>query len=173
MNYDLKREVVVSESVTPTGANGPIVLTSTGDKFIFNAGLAPVEIIRWGYTVSVAKDASAFVATLAVRPTSGSDTNRAVVGTISDAAARAQGAVVYQEPGTLTTDAATSSTGSDGSKVNVKPVGPIVVNPGGEAVIAVTTGATSTGQAYFSIEYRLLPFAGSQVASAVKIASTT
>lgn len=173
MNFDLKREVIVSESVTPTGANGPVVMTSTGDKTIFNFGGAPVEVIRWGYTVSVAKDASAFVATLAVRPTSGSDTNRAVIATLSDSAARAQGAVVYQEPGTLTTAAATQSTGADNSLVNVDPAGPYAVNPGGELVIAVTTGATSTGQAYFWVEYRQLPFAGSQVSAAVKIVSTT
>lgn len=174
MNVDLKRETVVSKAVAPTGANGPVVFTSTGDKFIFTTAM-PIEVIRWGIVYSVAKDASNMVATLSLRPTSGSDTARAVISTLTDALARAQGVVTYQEPGTLTTAAATQSVAEDGSLRNVDPVGPYQVLPGQELVAAVTTAAGSTGQGVIFIEYRELPFSGTPISAAtvVKLAAST
>lgn len=151
--HDLEnRRIRVSESVTPTGANGPVVLTSTGDKWIVTPG-NPIAILRWGVIISVAKDASALVLTLAVRPTSGSDTNRTVQDTLTDTAtARAQGVVLERR---IVGTNPNQSTGSDGSKVNVAAIsgGGIQVFPGGEAVFAVTTGAASTGQGYLYADY--------------------
>lgn len=172
MNILLKDLSVVSVSATPTGANGPIVFTTTGDKFIFTPG-RPIDVIRWGVIYSVAKDATAAAYTLAKRVTVGTDTGRVTISTMSDALARAAGAVVYQEPGTLATAAATQSTAEDGSLRNVDPVGPYHVAPGQELVVAVTDAADATGQGYAFIEYLEYPFAGSDIATAVKIAATT
>lgn len=172
MNILLKDAAVISALATPTGSGGPVVLTTTGDKFIFTPA-RPIDIIRWGYIISTAKDATSMALTLAKRVTVGTDTGRVVIGTITDTAARALGAVVYQEPGTLATAAATQSTGVDGSLVNVDPVGPYHFVPGQEAVIAVTDAADVSGQGYLFIEYLEYPFAGSDVAAAVKIAATT
>lgn len=171
-NILLHKKVSVSRGATPTGSAGPVVFTSTGDKFILTVA-KPIDVLRWGMIYSTAKDATSMVVTLDKRVTISSDTGRVTIGTITDAAARAVSAVVYQEPGTLTTAAATQSTGSDGSLVNVDPVGPYHIIPGQELVIAVTDAADSTGQGYVWIEYTEYDFVGVDVSTAVKIAATT
>lgn len=172
MNIQLFRKTAVSRSATPTGGNGPVVFTSTGDKYILTPAM-PLDVIRFGIIYSVAKDATSMVVTLDKRVTVGSDTGRVTISTMTDAAARAVAADVYQEPGTLATAAATQSVAEDGSLRNVDPVGPYHIVPGQELVIAVTDAADSTGQGYVWIEYNEYPFAGSDVASAVKIAAST
>lgn len=168
----LHKRVARSTAATPTGSNGPVVFTTTGDKFTF-APIKPVDVLRWGMLYSVAKDATSAAFTLDKRPTVGSDTNRVTIGTITDVAARAAGIVVYQEPGTLTTAAATQSTGADGSLVNVEPVGPFHIIPGQELVIAVTDAADVSGQGTLFVEYAEYDFGGTDTAAAVKIVSTT
>lgn len=172
MHLFLKEHFTISRGATPTGGAGPVVFTSTGDKFIFTPPL-PIDVKRWGYVVSTAKDATSMALTLDKRVTVGSDSGRVTIGTLTDTAARAAAAVVYQEPGTLATAAATQSTAEDGSLRNVDPAGMYHVTPGQELVIAVTDAADSTGQGYVWIEYLQYPFAGSDISAAVKIASTT
>lgn len=171
-NILLHKRVAVSSAATPTGSNGPVVFTSTGDKFILTPA-KPIDILRWGYVITVAKDATTMIVQLDKRPTAGSDSSRTTIGEITDAAARAQGAVVYQEPGTGTSAALTQSTGADGSLVNVDPAGPYHITPGQQVVVEVTDAADSTGQGFVFIEYAEHDFSGSDVSAAVRIASTT
>jgi hypothetical protein len=156
MHDFLNKRVKVSDYATPTGANGPVVFTTTGDKFIITPG-TPIAIQRWGVIITTAKDASAFVATLALRPTAGSDTNRAVQDTLTDSAtARAAGVSLERR---ISGTNPNSSTGSDGSLVNVAALATgvygegVTVLPGQEAVFAVTTGASATGGGYIYAEY--------------------
>lgn len=172
MNIQLFRKTAVSRAASPTGSNGPVVFTSTGDKFIITPAM-PLDVIRFGIIYTVAKDATSMVVTLDKRVTAGSDTGRVTISTMTDTAARAVTAIVYQEPGTLTTAAATQSTAEDGSLRNVDPVGPYHITPGQELVIAVTDAADATGQGYVWVEYNEYPFAGSDVAAAVKLAAST
>lgn len=152
MNILLQRRQARSFAATATGSNGPIVFTSTGDKFLF-APSTPIDVYRWGILWTVAKDASAMVVTLELRPTIGSDTNRVVSDTISDSAARAAGISSERVfPGS----SSTTTTGSDGSTVNVAP-GALHVIPGNELVVKVGTAATSTGQGYVFIDYTEYP----------------
>ena len=153
----LNRRVRISESATPTGSNGPVVLTTTGDKFILTPA-NPITLMRWGIIVNAAKDASALVLTAALRPTAGSDTNRAVQDTLTDSAtARAAGVVLERRIAGTNPNA---STGSDGSLVNVAPLATgvpggagIDVLPGQELVLAVTTAAASTGGGYLFVDF--------------------
>lgn len=152
MHDELNRRIRVSESATPVGANGPIVFTTTGDKWIITPG-NPIAFLRWGAIINTAKDASALVITLAVRPTAGSDTARVVQDTLTDTAtARAAGVVLERRLSGVNPN---QTTASDGSKVNVAALanGGIQVFPGQEAVFAVTTASAATGQGYLYADY--------------------
>lgn len=154
--HDLEnKRVKVSESVTQAGTNGPIVFTTTGDKFVITPG-NPIGILRWGVIWTVAKDASALVLTLAKRITAGSDTGRVVADTMTDSAtARAVGTVIERK---ITGTNPNSSVGIDNSLVSVAPLvslqgGGIVILPGQEAVFAVVTASAATGQGFIYAEY--------------------
>lgn len=158
MHNLLQKRTRVSTAVTPAGVNGPVVFTSTGDKFSI-VPAQQISILRWGIIFSVAKDASALVATLATRPTVGSDTNRVVSDTLTDSAtARAAGVVLERKPLGPNPN---SSTGIDGSLINVAEGGPVKILAGQEAVFAVTTAAASTGSGYIYAEYTEDPANGS------------
>jgi hypothetical protein len=158
MNDLLAMAYRVSDKVTPTGSGGPIVFTSTGDKYIFTP-MIPIDVYRWGIIYSTAKDATSMALTLARRPTVGSDTNRVVLDTLTDTSARAQGVVTQRE---LVLPVA-QATAEDGTPRNVDPAGPVEVNPGQELVIAVTDAADVSGQGYVFIEYIEKPFSGARV----------
>jgi hypothetical protein len=156
MNPFLFKKVQISSTATNGGSNGAVVLTTTGDKWGFRPA-NPSAITRWGVIISTAKDASALVITLAVRPVVGSDTNRAVQDTLTDSAtARAAGVSLERR---IVGTNPNSSTGSDGSLVNVAALPTVIMGdgvqvlPGQEAVFAVTTAASSTGQGYLYHEY--------------------
>lgn len=179
MHQYLKDAAVVSITpISSSGTPGVVVFTATAAdvKFIFTPPRA-IDVIRWGVMYSVAKDASNMVLTLSKRPTAGLAAGKVVISTLADAAARAAGAVVYQEPGSLTTAAATQSVAEDGSLRNVDPVGPYHVSQGQELSIELTTVAASSGQGYLFIEYQEYPFNVADVASApvnaVKIVAST
>ena len=165
----LQKRVRVSESVTPTGANGPIVLTTTGDKFIITPA-NPISIQRWGVILQTAKDASAMVITLETRITAGSDTGRVVSDTMTDTAtARAAGISLERK---IVGTNPNQSTGLDNSKVNVAALqgAGIVILPGQEAVFKVGTASASTGAGYFYaeyIEYAAVPVIASTASTAL------
>lgn len=178
MHPYLKNEVVTS--VTPiasSGTPGVVDMTATAAdvKFIFTPGLA-IDVIRWGVFWTTAKDATSWALTLSKRPIAGTAANKVVISTLTDSAARAAGSVVYQEPGTLTTAAATQSTGADGSLVSVDPVGPYHLAQGMELSVELTDVA-ATGTGYIFIEYQEYPFNVADVSSApvnaVKIVAST
>jgi len=158
MNDLLKMKNRTSDKATPTGSGGPIVFTTTGDKYIVTPSV-PIDIYRWGIIYTTAKDATSMVVTLAKRVTAGSDTGRVVQDTMTDTAARAAGVVVQRE----TILPVAQATAEDGSLRNVDPAGPIEINPGQEAVFAVTDAADATGIGYIFVEYIEKPFAGSRV----------
>lgn len=151
MNELLQKRTVVSTLITPAGVAGPVVFTGTGDKFIITPS-NPITILRWGIVYETGKDASSLVVTLETRPTAGSDTNRVVSDTMTDAAARAAGVVVERIAKNMGVNP-NSSTGSDGSLVNVAAGGPVLINPGQQAVFKVGTAAASTGKGYIYAEY--------------------
>lgn len=162
-------------AISTSGTPGPVVLTATAAdvKFIFTPS-RPIDLIRWGYIVTTAKDATSMALTISRRPNAGSASSKTVIGTITDTAARAVGDMVYQEPGTLATAAATQSTGVDNSLVNVDPVGPWHFKVGQELSIELTDVADVSGAAYLFIEYLEYPFSTTDiVGTATKITSTT
>lgn len=159
MNEFLQKRTEVSTLITPAGVAGPVVFTGTGDKFIITPA-TPINILRWGIVIETAKDASALVLKLDTRPTAGSDTARVTSDTLTDSAtARAAGVVLERK---MTGTNPNSSTGSDGSLVNVASGGPVQINPGQQAVIQVSTAAASTGKGYIFAEYVQFPGNGSR-----------
>lgn len=156
---------VISALATPTGSGGPVVFTSTGDKFIFTPS-APVRLMKWGFVAQTdVVPVTNLILSLSKRPTAGSDTARAVIDTLSlgTSAAYVAGKGAYRDPFTASTVATTplsevsgSGQGSN-SPANTSGQQQIVLKPGEEWVIDVTTAATTTGKGYLWIEYALLP----------------
>lgn len=164
-------------AISSSGTPGPVDLTATAAdvKYIFTPARA-IDVIRWGVIYTTAKDATSMALTLSKRPVAGSAASKVILGTMTDAAARAIGALVYQEPGTLATVAATQSTAEDGSLRNVDPVGPFHVKVGEELSIELTDVADATGKGYLFIEYLEYPFSVSSVdvvGTVTKLVSTT
>lgn len=177
MHQYLKDAAVVSTTpISTSGTPGVVVLTATAAdvKFIFTPP-RPIDVIRWGVIFTVAKDATSMALTLSKRPIAGLAANKVVISTLIDTAARAAGSVIYQEPGSLTTAAATQSVAEDGTLRNVDPVGPYHVAQGQELSIELTDVADVSGQGYLFIEYQEYPFNVADVGTgvAVKIAAST
>jgi hypothetical protein len=178
MHQYLKDAAVSSVSpISSSGTPGVVVFTATAAdvKYIFTPA-RPVDVIRWGVIWTVAKDATQMILTLSKRPIAGLAAGKTVISTMTDSAARAAGSVTYVEPGTLTTAAATQSTGSDGSLVSVDPAGPFHVKMGEELSIELTDVADVSGQGYLFIEYQEYPFNTNDIGSggiAVKLPSST
>lgn len=172
MNLYMKDAAVVSTTpISTSGTPGVVVFTATAAdvKFIFTPP-RPIDVIRWGVIWTVAKDATSMALTLSKRPIAGLAANKVVISTMTDALARVAGAVTYQEPGTLTTAAATQSTAEDGSLRNVDPVGAYHISMGQELSIELTDVADVSGQGYLFIEYLEYPFNVADVGAAVNAA---
>lgn len=169
----LKTVVVQSTTVTPGGAAGPVVVTTTGDKYAFEA-TAPIKILKWGFLVAFPNNTAVAVVTtgagaalsLAVRPTPGSDTGRVTVDTLTVPANTtfAIGTGAYRDGFTVSTTSQTpasepSQAGPVGSTPGTITSGQsqIIVSAGQEVVIAVTTGAATSGSVMLFVEYELLP----------------
>lgn len=178
MHQYLKDAAVASITpISSSGTPGVVVFTATvaDVKFIFTPP-RPIDVIRWGIIWTVAKDATSMALTLSKRPIAGLAAGKTVISTMTDTAARAAGAVTYQEPGSLTTAAATQSVAEDGSLRNVDPVGPYHVKMGEELSIELTDVADVSGQGYLFIEYQEYPFNVNDIgsgATAVKIVAST
>lgn len=178
MHQFLKDAAVTSVTpISSSGTPGVVVFTATAAdvKYIFTPA-RPIDVIRWGVIWTVAKDATQMILTLSKRPIAGLAAGKTVISTMTDAAARAAGSVTYQEPGSLTTAAATQSVAEDGSLRNVDPVGPYHIKMGEELSVELTDVADVSGQGYLFIEYQEYPFNVGDVGSAgtiVKIAAST
>lgn len=127
----------------------PVVLTSTGDKFIFTPNV-PIDIVEWGVVLTTALDATARTIVLDKRITAGSDTGRvAAVGTT-----------------TITGSAAVVA----GKQLYARPVEPVEVNPGEQAIIEVTDAAVAgAGVFYVKFQRRPAPVANSRMANATTV----
>lgn len=163
----LKSVVVQSFSATDGGSNGPVVFTSTGDKFIFTAA-APVRLLKWGFMVAntaVAQTSSAMQFNLDQRVTAGSDTGRVNIDTLTTAASSsyALGTGAYRDPWTTSTQATTpasqqSSAGPEGETFYLySGQAQMVLKAGQQWVIKCQVASDNTGQGKLFIEYELLP----------------
>lgn len=174
LHETLKTVVVRSIMPTTTPATpGPVVLTSTGDKFSL-IPMAPLKVLKWGFLIAAENNGAAALSTganglvlkLDKRPTVGSDTNRATLDTLTVATnntAYTIGKGAYRDPYT----ASTKSTVAD-QPTGFGPVGKnapdqeagqqqIQAIPGEELIVKVDTAASTTGTGTLWIEYVLLP----------------
>lgn len=156
MNEFLKRQVEVSTTATPTGSAGAVVVTTTGDKYIYTPA-APIRLRKWGivFSTSLSTGAGGLILKLDYRPTAGSDTARVNKDTLTVAinnTTYVAGKGVYRDP--YTTSAQT--TGNDNSTVYSGQTD-IVFKPGEQLVIQVDTAASTTGQGFLWVEFDVLP----------------
>lgn len=164
MNELLQPRFVVSTLPSAVGTEGgPVVFTSTGDKFVFTPP-APVRLLKWGLLIKTALvPVTQCLVTLSYRPTLGSDSSRVAIDTLrTGTTSYAVGKGLYRDPYTASTVATTpisqvSGSGQGGSPNITSGQAQFVLKPGEEWVIDVTTAATTTGEGYLFLEYVLLP----------------
>lgn len=171
LNEFLKSVVVQSFSATDGGSNGPVVFTSTGDKFTFTAAV-PIRLLKWGFIVdkvAVAQTASAMKFTLYTIPASaagGGSGGGTAVDTLTTTATSgfALGTGGYRDPWTTSTTATSppsegTQAGPIGNTANTITSGQqqLTLSVGQQFVINVTTASDNTGQGRVWIEYVLLP----------------
>lgn len=166
MNELLKNGYAVSMLPTDVGTEGgPVVFTTTGDKYIFRAP-APVRLLKWGILIKTALvPVTQCLLTLSYRPTMGSDTSRVALDTLrTGTTTYAVGKGLYRDPYTASTQATTPL--SEVAAAGPLGSGPQYINsgqtqytlkPGEEWVVDVTTAATTTGEGYIWVSYALLP----------------
>lgn len=156
---------VISALATPTGSGGPIVFTSTGDKFIFSPS-NPVRLLRWGIVIQTdLVPVTQFLLSLSYRPTAGSDTARVVIDTLrTGTTTYVAGKGIMRDPYTASSTATTpisqvAAAGPQGvAALNINSgQQQLVLKPGEEWVIDVTTAATTTGKGYVWVEFAELP----------------
>lgn len=173
MHELLKTVVVKSHAATKTGSNGPVVLTSTGDKFQYSV-FAPIRILKWGYVVdavAIVTGGSGLVLKLDKRPTAGSDTNRATLDTLTIADAVNTGSPLALGTGGYRDGYTVSVANVSTPASQVSGAGPLgagaqpieagqqqfTAKSGEELIIKVDTAVTTSGQVSLFIEYELLP----------------
>lgn len=172
MTHELvdRKRIMVSHHVDGAGgAEGPVVFSSTGVKFRY-APSSPTEVYKWGFIVGATAldNTTGLVMALKRRPNINSATNEVTQDTITFSNGAATVAANKGRVRELTLPVA-ASTGLDGSTVNVEGAGPVLVKPGEQLTIEVTTAATA-GNGYLFIEYVEKPTAGSDfTANMVKI----
>lgn len=168
---------VVAKSVAATmtqaggavGANGPVVFTSTGDKFVLTA-VAPVKLLKWGFladAVALVTGGSNLVLQLAFCPTAGSATGRVAIDTLTVTdpnSAFVLGTGAYRDPFTASVASTAiasepSGAGPLGSTPGQTNIGATqyILSVGQQWVVQVLTAATTSGQGSIFIEYELLP----------------
>lgn len=165
MHELLKGRTVVSILPSAVGTEGgPVVFTSTGDKFIYTAP-APVRLLKWGILIKTALvPVTQCLLTLSRRPTIGSDSGRVAIDTLrTGTTSYAVGKGLYRDPFTASTEASTPSSMPTGGgplgytqKIDYGQ-GQFQLIPGEEWVVDVTTAATTTGEGYIWIEMVELP----------------
>lgn len=164
----LKSQIVRSFTATQGGANGPVLFTSTGVKFIFTA-FAPVRLLKWGFLVNdtaVAQTSSAMAFKLTKYPTSEATTNAVDIDTLTTVASSsyAIGTGGYREfftPSTKTSTpvSQTSSAGPIGGTQPSNEAGQqqLTLSVGQGLAVNVTTASDNTGKGIVFMEYVLLP----------------
>jgi hypothetical protein len=140
-----------------TMAGAAYDMAAAADTACILTPILPVEIVSFGFIITTALvSATSFVAKLDKRPAAGSDTDRGDgdLGTLTLTAAQIVlaaevGSVVRSQPDRLETAFAAASPGPT--------EGAMVVLPGEQAVVQVTTALATSGQGIPFIEYRFLP----------------
>lgn len=169
MHELLQTRTVISNLATPTGSGGPVVFTTTGDKFIFTPA-NPVKLLKWGviFSTSLSTGANGLVLELDKRITAGSDTGRVdEVDTLTVAVNNTTyvgGLGVYRDPYTasvanVTTPASeVAAAGPLGVSLTIQAgQAQLQLKPGEEWVVTCETAASTAGQGYIWIEYAYLP----------------
>lgn len=167
MNELLKTVVAQSGTASDGGANGPVLYTTTGDKFIFTA-VAPIRLLKWGFlttAVAVAQTSSAMAFKLSKRVTAGTDTGRVDIDTLTTVASSSYALAfgAYRDGFTVSTKSTTKDepTGFGPIGVNAPDQesgqAQFTLSVGQQWVINVTTASDNTGQGKVFIEYVLLP----------------
>lgn len=167
MNELLKTVVEQSVLVTPAGTGGPVVLTSTGDKFSISIA-APIRILKWGVILSTSLDTTnaAMILKLDQRITAGSDTGRVTLDTLTVPVTNTTyvaGTGIYRDPYTASTKHTTTDepTGFGPNGVNApdQEYGQqqLTFTSGQELILKVDTAAGTAGQGRMFVEYVMLP----------------
>lgn len=168
MNELLQPRIVYSTTATDGGANGPVVFTTTGNKFVFSP-VAPARLLKWGILIddtALVTGGSSLVMKLDKRITAGSDT-----GIVSDidtltvtdpSSAYVLGTGAYRDPFTASTKGTTAqqvtAAGPPGVDINIESgQAQFTLKAGEQWVVEVDTGATTSGKGKIWIEYVLLP----------------
>ncbi len=123
-----------------------LAVDGTGDKETWCPG-SPVEIIRWGYIAFALVDVGTECIVVMDKTNSGGTRGDGDVGSIS----------------TGSTDLAAQDgiyTENVSPGVTLHPTEPHKLIPGESVTIQVTDAADTSGDGYFFIEYRKLPFVG-------------
>lgn len=183
LNEFLKSVVAVSGSVTPTGANGPCVLTgSPGNIFLFHTA-APVRLLKWGVliTANIASGAASGQLSLRFRPTIGSTASDSLLDTLTTGTTTYNaGTGLYRDPFTVSTNSTAIQSQVSGAGpspdqgtfgVNSTPA-QFILLPGQEWSVNVVTSPDTTGTGYIFVEYTLLPIARPSGYSAGTISTT-
>lgn len=156
-------------SILPDPVNtlgGPVVFTTTGDKYIFTPA-TPVLLLKWGIVIQTdLVPVTQCLLSLSRRPTAGSDTARAVVDTLrTGTTSFLAGKGIFRDPFTASTTATTPASevagagpaGIVGNNTITSGQAQLRLIPGEEWVVDVTTAATTSGKGYIWIEYLQLP----------------
>lgn len=157
----------MTQAAGAVGANGPVVLTSTGDKFVFTA-VAPVRLIKWGFLVdgvAIVTGGTSVILKLDFCPTAGSATGRVTLDTLTVTdpnSAFVLGTGAYRDPFTASTKTTPSQepsgAGPLGVDINVQSgQAQYTLSVGQQWAIQVSTAGTTSGQVSLFVEYELLP----------------
>ncbi len=169
LNELLKTVVHRSNRATENGANGPVVLTSTGDKYVVTA-IAPMRLLKWGFMIddtALDTTSAALILDLDKRITAGSDTGRvADIDTLTVAVtnqAYTLGKGAYRDGFTTSTKSTTQDQPSNSGPVGGNAPdqengqGQFTLKAGEQWVIDVRQGAGTAGKGKLFIEAVLLP----------------
>lgn len=167
LNELLKTIIVRSYQATDGGANGPVVFTSTGVKFIWTA-FAPVRLLKWGFlaaNVAVAQTSSAMQLLLNAIPAPGGTPVQIDTLTTAASAAYALGFGAYRETFTpsvasvVTPPSEVAAGGPIGNTANTIEAGQsqYTLSVGQQWSIQVGTASDNTGTGLVFLEMLLLP----------------
>lgn len=179
MSHDLvQKRVMVSqtilENLTTNRNEGPIDFTATAAdiKFAFAPGV-PIDVLRFGVIAKTLIDVGAgMILTLsktAVLTDLSSPTAYATLSTGTTDIAANKG--LYRDVATAVAQSSVAGLGGDNTYVNVKPLGPMEVNPGEAVTITLTDVADTAGTGWLFIEYVEKPFAGSRISNMTAVTS--
>lgn len=162
--------VTMAETAGTVGAEGAVVLTSTGIKWVKNIN-APIRLLKWGYTVNavaIVTGGTGLVLKLNSYPSQGATAGKVAIDTLTIADAVNAGSPLglgtgaYRDPFTASTKSTPSqevaAAGPIGVDINVQSGQQQFTFSAGQMIsIEVTTAVTTSGSVELFVEYELLP----------------